>query len=537
MVETLNNSNVKTGLRTGNACAWGYRAGWAMAVLILAMMVCMVLDRPAEKVLRALSWALLLVAAITDRHARTRKNVLRTALFLGAILLISLAASIPVGKLEQTTRALIKYCIPLIWTTLLWLAGPILYRTDAEECLTTPWPWTARWIRWMTALLLLLGFQATLSAATSRFTKESFEQVGAEILPYAGLFIIILRSSFCVPARWWTAASRGLWGITAAVSAAMALVTLLSLSSPALATRMLDLGLFRMDIDAPDTRRLQFLFGHHNRAGFFAATAVFICLAGAWGRRRWRAMGLIGAATAAFALPFTLTRGALVAAAVCLLGFVLVGVIRKRRSALVGLALAVLLLPAGWISLPENYQQHISKIVHRSNYQEGSEGSIFARLALWEIARDMIARRPFLGFGYGVENFENAGRLDHPEQGPKYLSGASHAHNFWFETAAEIGVPGAGILFLLTLLRLAGLARAWRIAVRARAPLAWLFLLWLCLELLIQVYGLTNYTLRRNIGTLTYWIWAGSAALVISTARLRPAPGDTSAGILQQKDG
>lgn len=511
-----------------SACPWGGRAGWALAVFILAIVVCVVLDRPAEKILRATTWIFLLVAAATDRHGRSWKHLGRVALSVTLILIATLAASVLVGKLQQTSHALIKYYIPFVWAALLGVALPIFFPVAPRGAGLSPWGWLPRWTRWMGAVLLLFSFQATLSAATSRFTKESFEQLGAEILPYAGLFFILARSSLCAPARWWTAASRGIWGLTAAVSAAMAAVTLLSLSSPHLATRMLDLGLFRMDIDAPDTRRLQFLFGHHNRAGFFAATAIFICLAGAWGRRRWRVVGLAGAAAAAFALPFTLTRGALVAAAIGLLGFVTVGAIRKRRSALAAVLTAALLLPVAWISLPHKYQAHISKVVHRSNYQEGSQGSIAARLLLWEAARDMVSRRPGLGFGYGVENFENAARLDHPEKGPKYMSGASHAHNFWFETAAEIGVPGAGLLLLFTLLRLGGLLYAWRTATRARSPLTWMLLLWFCLEITIQIYGLTNYTLRRNLGILTYGIWAASVALVYCAAQTSPRAGKTA---------
>ena len=35
----------------------------------------------------------------------------------------------------------------------------------------------------------------------------------------------------------------------------------------------------------------------------------------------------------------------------------------------------------------------------------------------------------------------------------------------------------------------------------------------LCLEVAIQVYGLTNYSLRRGVGFLTYGIWACGLAL------------------------
>ena len=121
----------------------------------------------------------------------------------------------------------------------------------------------------------------------------------------------------------------------------------------------------------------------------------------------------------------------------------------------------------------------------------------------------MIGRRPALGFGYGFENFESTARLEHPAI-PNFFKDAVHAHNHWLETAAEQGIVGMAILFLWTLIRIGLLAGTWWRAAPVNPAVSRLLLLWLSLEIAIQVYGLGNYALRRNLGYLIYMIWAGS---------------------------
>ena len=194
--------------------------------------------------------------------------------------------------------------------------------------------------------------------------------------------------------------------------------------------------------------------------------------------------------------------------------FILVGLLRRRRGRWGLLAAALILVPTLWLGLPDKYQGHIEKSFNLANYHEGAGGSIGARFIMWDVARQMIAERLVLGFGYGFENFESAAQLEHPEI-PDYFKDAVHAHNMWLETAAEVGIPGAVMLGLFTLLRLGGLTVAWWRMVRSRHPMAWLLLVWICLELAILIYGITNYTLRRNLGFMTYAIWAGSVVMVV----------------------
>lgn len=496
-------------------CPWGRIAGWMLGVLFIAMFVCLLFDRDAVKLLRALSWVTLLVAAITDRHARRRQHILPVVVSWGFVAACTAGAAWMWGDLAGAVNSFVRYQVGVIWFALLWVALPIFVhplwkRGPAPQ----PHDWTLRWAGWLGATLLGFCFYATLSAAASLFSKDSMELLGGELLPYAGMFIIIKRTAWCVKSDWWRVTARTVWGVTVIASFAMAVVMLMALISHNLSNQLLAADFFRIDSDAPDTRRLQFLFDHHNRAGFFAAAAVFLCLAGALGGRAWRGLAITGAACAAFALPFTLTRGALVAAGLAMTVFIIVGATRYRRGGWIVLAALLVLAPVGWITLPVSYKAHIAKIINPANYNEHSGGSIGARLIMWDTAVELIKKRPGLGFGYGFENFEHTIRLEHPLR-PEFFEGSSHAHNHWLETAAETGIPGALLLFALTAMRIGGLIIGWWRARQTRHPLAILLLLWICLELMIQFYGLTNYTLRRNLGFLTYWIWAGSVVLIL----------------------
>ncbi len=483
------------------------------------MFVCLVFDRDADKLLKALSWITLLIAAVSDGQGPRRRRLLPV---LGAWVTTLAAAGLAAwfaGDFPAAVHAFVKYQIAIVWFVVLWLAAPVLIpslRRDGHGIDTCgelrPWP------AMLVAVLILLALQATISAGASMFPKQSMELLGAEILPYVGLFIILVRSAFCAETSWWRMGARGVWILLVAVCIGMGLIAVVALTSPGLTNSLVQQGYFRIDSHAPDTPRLQFLFHHHNRAGFFAACAIFLCLAGAWGGTVRRIAGISGAAAAALALPFTLTRGALVAAGIGMALFAAAGLMRYRRGRLALLIGAVVVLPLSWVMLPSSYQGHILKITNPANYHENAEGSIGARLLIWDTTFKMITSRPVLGFGYGFENFESAAQIDHPTV-PDYFAGAVHAHNIWLETAAETGWPGFALLFLFTVLRIGGLAKAWWSAMRGDYPLAWILLLWLCLECVIQLYELTNYTLRRNLGILTYCIWAGSVVLVIIVGR------------------
>lgn len=515
----------ETNYKDDARCPWVAPAGWLLATLFVAMVVCIIFDREALKLLRVLSWVTLVAAAVSDRRMAAARQVLcAVGVWAGAVLAAG-AVAVALGEIAPAAYYFVKYQVGVLWLAVAWLAVPVYVGAlPAAPGQSAPDGAVPGFLKVLLGLLLLFAFHATLSAAASLFPKDSMELLGSELLPYLGLFIVLLRSAPCMGAGWWQAGARASWGVVAAASLGMGVVMMLALSSRAMADGLFEAGLFRVDSDAPDTRRLQFLFGHHNRAGYFAAIALYLCLAGARGAVAWRWLAMAAAACAALALPFTLTRGALVAAGCGMVIFVIGGLLGQGRGRAQWVVVAALLaaVPLSWVVLPTSYKAHIAKIVNPDNYREHEGGSIGARLVMWETATEMIRARPVLGFGYGYENFESTARLEHPEN-PAFFQNVSHAHNIWLETAAETGVPGALLLLAFTVMRLAGLVRAWWASARGARPWAWLLLLWFCLELVIQFYGLTNYPLRRNLGLLTYLVWGGSAVLIAWTEP-RPMP-------------
>ncbi len=533
--------------------------------MLPVMLICIILDRDADKILPLLAWILIAVMALADRHRSwTRLSAAVTA--TATVIIISGIIAFLAGDFRESVSSFFKYQIAVLWLAITWLALPIFPRpSHAGTSARIP---SRRFFRspLPSLITLLLAFTAwaTFSAAGSLFPEESMDLLGSELLPYTGIFILLIRLTCqsplpdAPPPQLSTVHSqlstpnapqlstlnsqlstppapqlstlnsqlsthRASWLIIVTASLAMAIIALLALASPGLQKLFLNADLFRLDSDAPDTHRLQFLFHHHNRAGFFAACAIFLSLAGAFGRTHWRALGICGAIAAAIALPFTLTRGALIAAAAGMTAFTLLGLTSYRRGRWALLTAFVLSIPLIWALLPENYQDHIAKITNLRNYREGQGGSIGARLIMWENAADMIEKRPALGFGYGFENFVATARHDNPHI-PNYFQDAVHAHNQWLETAAETGIPGLLLLAAFTSLRILWLLATWWTTSRRKHPLAWLLLLWLSLEITIQVYGLTNYTLRRNLGYLTYAIWSGSVVLILLIQYTKPPP-------------
>lgn len=487
--------------------------------MFVLMVVCVVFDRDASKVLEVLSWLALISAAITDRQGAWRRRIVPVAISLTVVLVSSAAAAWLAGEWGGAVYSFVKYQIAVLWLAILWLIVPVfLYPTWRELNPLDDNRHAGRLAYVLVVLLVAFAFYGTISAAASMFPKESMKLLGAELLPYAGLFVIITRMASCTSMPWLRIGLRGAWLVVVMTCIGMAVIALGALWSTQLSNSLLEQEFLRVDSDAPDARRLQFLFHHHNRAGYFAACGLFLTLAGAFERRLWRWLGIVGAVAAAIALPFTLTRGALVAASAGMVLFSFVGILIHRRARWPTLAAIVIGLPLMWVWLPVSYKEHIRKIADVQNYQQGEGGSIGARFIMWETALKMIKERPGLGFGYGFENFVTVVRADHPDK-PDYFKGAPHAHNMWLETAAENGVAAAVLLLVFTVVRIGGLVRAWWRSMRRRHGLVWLLLLWLCLEVVVQVYGLTNYALRRNLGFLTYWIWAGSVVLVLVSAR------------------
>lgn len=161
--------------------------------------------------------------------------------------------------------------------------------------------------------------------------------------------------------------------------------------------------------------------------------------------KTWRAKA-VAAVCAAFILHtilLTFSRGAFV-------GLIAVGVvaivIMPKRPKYIGAVVGVAML-AAWLTGPELSARY------GTTFAEQRDASAESRLELWQDCLTVVASRPLLGVG--PRNFP----LISSEFG---WPAGKEAHSVWFQTAAEIGVPGVSALILfyaLTVARLWPLAR------------------------------------------------------------------------------
>jgi O-antigen ligase len=310
----------------------------------------------------------------------------------------------------------------------------------------------------------------------------------------------------------------------------MLIVLVLRSLSPSAASWLRANELIRVEADDPNAPwRLQFPFSHHNRTGFYCMCSVFLMLllSAAEGIRggRWtaRVAWLATAAGAVGCLVFTMTRGALIGGVAGLaVWFGGTLCVRGKRKWMLGV---VLLVPIGFLLLPSSHRRQLMQIASISSYRPGVETTIGARLITWRDAVGIIRERPGLGVGYGFENFERV--YDERHGGSSVnVGGISHAHNQWLEIAAECGIPAAVVFGAFTILRVGVLILSWLRAVRLGSPMARVLLLLIALEVAIQLYELTNYSLRRGLGFLTYGIWACGLAIAVRQL-CEPAPAIT----------
>ncbi|MGI8908427.1 MAG: O-antigen ligase family protein [Candidatus Sumerlaeaceae bacterium] len=506
-VQGTNTADVRRTDAGGNI--WPMTVCRILAILFPLLLLLIIFDRRTEVWTQRVAWATVLLAAMFDRELISGKRIriffmtLLLPMAGGMLLLMAIDAR------DTILLPLFRYQVLILWAAVAWLYCIYPARAISDATPFAPAAWILSLIM---GILVLFAAWALLSGILSISPKFSFKLLGAELLPYTAFVLLIPRFILQASRATIQVSADACWWVIVAASIGFSVVLLVNLLGGAPALWQYNHQFFRVDADAPMTLRLQYLFQHHNRAGIFAAAALFLCLAGLVGPLWRHVIALSAAASAAIGLPYTTTRGALVAAAigavVLLLGYALA---RRAKQAFIALVIA---MPIVWFFTPTQYRAHIARVFSRQQYQGWQGGSINARLIIWESTISMIDKRPWLGFGYGFENFETAAQTDHPHIAG-YFEGAVHAHNQWLETAAETGIPGAVLLLGFTMMRIGWLGWSWWKVRRANARLASLLLTWLALEVTLQAYGLTNYALRRGLGLMIYSIWGGSIALCV----------------------
>lgn len=227
--------------------------------------------------------------------------------------------------------------------------------------------------------------------------------------------------------------------------------------------------------------RVNASFTDVNALGAYLAATVTLIVAVALLRpaRRWRIPWLSLAAAAALGVVFTASRIAWLAAGLALALFVAallswqLGTWPERMSARLrraGIAAAVagsivLLLLTTWATMRDvrriEQRSYLQTLLVTLNLRAPLEEQLKGRGELWVAAARMIEARPAAGIGLG-RYFKDVGAwTPHPD---RLVRPQENAHNYFLQTAAELGVPG---LICLVWLFAAAIQRG---VATARAP-------------------------------------------------------------------
>ncbi|QDT17759.1 O-antigen ligase family protein [Alienimonas californiensis] len=149
------------------------------------------------------------------------------------------------------------------------------------------------------------------------------------------------------------------------------------------------------------------------------------------------------------------------------------------------------------------------------------QSSLSGRLPIWEAILPHIAERPWLGHGYGA--FWNLQRVDAISDEVGWALSASHSG--WIESAAEVGLIGAGLMAALLLCGAGRAAGAILDPRRAGDPLP-VFAVSLTLLLIANAF---TEALIHDVRLVPFLLWACLAKLTVLRDR-PPWPGLHAAG-------
>lgn len=208
-----------------------------------------------------------------------------------------------------------------------------------------------------------------------------------------------------------------------------------------------------------------FILNHSNVASMMAGASALVFFYFFWQSRHrlWPALGcLFGMFLCLAYLVILASRGPQIAFALTCAGAVFL--IPGRGIKLLGF---LIILLAGLV-LFVNIEHVNPRFLEKKSMTNFSE-----RVTVWRHTWDLAQQRPWLGYGYGKQNFE---RTYYSTQPPKSIFHYPHPHQFWLKLLFEFGWPGLILHFL-----------AWTILA---------FSLWRC------VFAQPTFTLRLLPGTV-----------------------------------
>ena len=196
------------------------------------------------------------------------------------------------------------------------------------------------------------------------------------------------------------------------------------------------------------------LFSDKNSLGFSAATAMLLSVMLAWNATRvaQRLLFLLLAGVAAVALLGSQSATSLVAMSVglgvmlFLFGVARAGLSRTAAVVLLSIAAVLAILTLKGVDLSFLFSAL------------GRSSDLTGRQQIWEAVEYLIAQRPWTGTGYGTIWFPTA-ESEWQQQMLNLTWVAHHAHNGFFQTASQLGLPATALaIFFLLQLQLEAIA-------------------------------------------------------------------------------
>ena len=219
------------------------------------------------------------------------------------------------------------------------------------------------------------------------------------------------------------------------------------------------------------------LFGQTNYLALFTVLLILLSITLMAYYRSWwqRALLLTLSAGSAYVFFRAQSRGASLALAV---GTIFLWLIqgRKLRNAV----LALVLVSLGALLAPQEYWERLATIRH---YQEDTSAT--SRLELWDTARQLIDKHPFLGVG--PDNF--------------ILYAPNSPHNAYLQVGSELGIPAMLVYIAILIAGLRASWRARRISMQDEQGSAYLYAVSqgvLCCQLAIVIQGFTTGLAHRE---------------------------------------
>jgi len=171
--------------------------------------------------------------------------------------------------------------------------------------------------------------------------------------------------------------------------------------------------------------------GENGIAAFFAQTAVFILGFAAGRPYVSRNLLTVLAAVNSVCVMLTFSRGAYVA---LIASFIVLCLLKRRMLLIVSAAVIVIALSAGYALVPGAVIDRVTMLQTDSGELESSA---MGRLIVWDMAVKLFADNPLFGAGFDTFRFL-AG-----------YGGLHDTHNYYLKLAAEMGVLGLLVFFVL----------------------------------------------------------------------------------------